>query len=48
MKVPAAYDVDKIVERNEILSDTEYDNDTVNHYLDYADFMIETVKYGGS
>ena len=48
---PNAYDVDKVVERleelrEEILSDTEYDNDTVNHYLDYADLMIEAVKSG--
>jgi hypothetical protein len=48
---PTAYDVDKVVERleelrEEILSDTEYDNDTVNHYLDYADLMIEAVKSG--
>lgn len=50
--VPTAYDVDKVVEkleelREEILSDTAYDNDTVNHYLGYADLMIEAVKSGG-
>lgn len=49
---PTAYDVDKIVERleemrEEILSGTEYDNDTVNYYLDYADSMIDIVKSGG-
>ncbi len=49
--VPTAYDVDKVVERleelrEEILSDTEYESDTVNHYLDYADLMIEAVKSG--
>lgn len=49
---PTAYDVDKVVERmeelrDEILSDTAYDNDTVNHYLGYADLMIEVVKFGG-
>lgn len=47
-----AYDVDMVVERleelrEEILSDTEYDNDTVNYYLGYADLMIEAVKSGG-
>lgn len=46
-----AYDVDKVVKqlkelREEILSDTAYDNDTVNHFLDYADLMIEAVKSG--
>lgn len=48
-----AYDVDKVVERleelrEEILSDTAYDNDTVNYYLGYADLMIEVVKSGGT
>lgn len=52
LQVPAAYDVDKVVERleelrDEILSDMAYDNDTVNHYLGYADLMIEAVKSGG-
>lgn len=47
-----AYDVDKVVEqleemREEMLTDTAYDNDTVNHYLGYADLMIEIVKSGG-
>lgn len=47
-----AYDVDKVMEhmeelREEILSDTAYDNDTVNHYLGYADLMIEAVKSSG-
>ena len=50
--IPTAYDVDKVVEqleelREEILLDTAYDNDTVNHYLGYADLMIEVVKSGG-
>ena len=49
---PVAYDVDKVVEqleelREEILSDTVYDNDIVNHYLGYSDLMIEVVKSGG-
>ena len=48
---PVAHDVDKVVERlnelrEEILSDTSYCNDTVNHYLGYADLMIEAVKSG--
>lgn len=48
---PTAYDVDKVVERmeeirEEILSDTAYDNETVNHYLEYTDLMIEFVKSG--
>lgn len=48
---PTAYDVDKVVERmeeirEEILSDTAYDNETVNHYLGYTDLMIEFVKSG--
>ena len=30
--------------REEILDDTKYDNDTVNHYLGYVDLMIETIK----
>lgn len=53
-KMPTAYDVDKVVERleetrEEMLSETEYENDTVNHYfLKYTDLMIETVKSGGS
>lgn len=47
-----AYDVDKVVEqlevmREEMLTDTAYDNDTVNHYLDYVDLMNEIVKSGG-
>ncbi len=47
-----AYDVDKVVEqleemREEMLMDTAYDNDTVNHYLGYADLMTEAVKSGG-
>lgn len=50
--IPTAYDVDKVVEqleemREEMLTDTAYDNDTVNHYLGYADLMIEAVKSGG-
>lgn len=50
---PTAYDVDKVVERleeirEEILTDTAYDNDTVNYYLEYADLMIEDVKVGGN
>jgi len=49
---PTAYDVDKVVEqmeeiREEILEDTAYNNDTINHYLEYADLMIEDVKAGG-
>lgn len=49
---PTAYDADKVVERleelrEEILSDTAYDNDTVNHYLGYVDLMIEIIKSGG-
>ena len=48
----SAYDVDKVVEqlevmREEMLTDTAYDNDTVNHYLDYVDLMNEIVKSGG-
>ena len=48
---PIAYDVDKVVEqmeemREEMLMDTAYDNDTVNHYLGYADLMTEAVKSG--
>lgn len=48
---PTAYDVDKVVDRmeeirEEILSDTAYDNETVNHYLGYTDLMIEFVKSG--
>lgn len=51
-KQPTAYDVDKVVEkleelREEILQDTAYDNDTVNHYLGYADLMIEAIKSVG-
>ncbi len=51
-KFPAAYSVDNVVERmeeirEEILTDTAYDNDTINHYLEYADLMIEDVKAGG-
>lgn len=51
-KQPVAYDVNKVMDqleelREEILSDTAYDNDTVNHYLDYADLIIEVVKSGG-
>lgn len=51
-ELPTAYDVDKVMERlnelrEEILSDTSYCNDTVNHYLGYADLMIEAVKFGG-
>lgn len=51
-KFPTAYDVDKVVEqlevmREEMLTDTAYDNDTVNHYLDYVDLMNEIVKSGG-
>lgn len=51
-KQPTAYDVDKVAKqleelREEILLDTSYDNDTVNHYLGYVDLMIETVKSGG-
>lgn len=47
-----ADDVDKVLERfeelrEEILSDTAYDNDIVNHYLGYVDLMIEAVKSGG-
>ncbi len=46
-----AYDVDKVAKqleelREEILLDTSYDNDTVNHYLGYVDLMIEAVKSG--
>lgn len=49
--MPTAYSVDKIAEqleelREEILTDTTYDNDTVNHYLGYVDLMIDTVKAG--
>lgn len=49
--LPTAHDAGKVVERldelrEEILSDTAYDNDTVNHYLDYIDLMIENVKSG--
>lgn len=49
---PTAYDVYKVVGnleelREEILSGTEYDNDTVNYYLGYVDSMIEIVKSGG-
>lgn len=49
---PDVYDVDKVVEqleemREEMLMDTAYDNDTVNHYLGYADLMTEAVKSGG-
>lgn len=48
---PTAYNVDKVVEqleemREEMLMDTAYDNDTVNHYLGYADLMTEAVKSG--
>lgn len=47
-----AYDMDNIIEqleelREEILSGTEYNNDTVNYYLEYADSMIDIVKSGG-
>lgn len=50
--IPTTYDLDKVVERleemrEEMLTDTAYDNDTVNHYLGYADLMIEAVKSGG-
>jgi len=49
---PTAYDAEKVVERleeirEEILTDTAYDNDTVNHYLGYVDLMIEGAKAGG-
>ncbi len=49
---PTVYDVDKVVEqleeiRDEILTDTAYNDDTVKHYLGYIDLMIETVKAGG-
>ena len=50
-EMPTAYDVDKVVEqmeeiREEILSDTAYDNDTINHYLGYVDLLFETVRAG--
>ncbi len=52
-KMSATYDVDKVAERleeirEEILTDTAYDNDTVNHYLGYVDLMVEIVNEGGA
>lgn len=49
---PTAYDVANVVGkveelREEILLETEYDNNTVNHYLKYVDLMIEAIESGG-
>ena len=51
-KLPTAYSVEKVVEqvedkREEMVNDTEYDNNTVNYYLQYADEFIDIVLNGG-
>ena len=47
--IPAAYDVDKVVEqieevRDELLHSTDYNNDIINYCLDWFDMAIEIVK----
>lgn len=47
--IPAAYDVDKVVERleearDELLHSTDYNNDIINYCLDLFDMAIDIVK----